>query len=419
MKKIILTLLLVFAFKINAQVWQVVAEAEMPHPVYGGEAVVIDSLIYVVGGFSDLINSNVNLIQEFNPQNNSWRIVDSMNTMRYGFVAGNYQDSLVVTGGVSLTLLLDNTLEIWNLINHPYIFDLDSNFTRTFATGLVHNNNLYVFGGVSINLLSTYMFRYNFPNSDIDFSNNFGFLISYPFQQISALANNSIYLFGGVFIGTSRAIYGFGTETTELNLLDSELMQSRAGGRAVTINDSSIYIIGGFNESQLALSSVEIFKVEDSTITNGPELNFERSELMAVRYNNSIYTFGGKNDLGTPVSEVEKLDLVTSIDYENIPEANEFILHPNYPNPFNPSTLINFYIPSRSQVQLKIYNLAGEEIIQLVNEEMQEGTHQVLFDASKENTTGLSSGVYFYKLIAFNFSTQNTYIDTRKMLLLK
>jgi hypothetical protein len=157
----------------------------------------------------------------------------------------------------------------------------------------------------------------------------------------------------------------------------------------------------------------------DSTITNGPELNFERSELMAVRYNNSIYTFGGKNDLGTPVSEVEKLDLVTSVDYENFPEANDFILYPNYPNPFNPSTLINFYIPSRSQVQLKIYNLSGEEVLELVNEEMEEGTHQVLFDASKENTTGLSSGVYFYKLIAFNFSTQNTYIDTRKMLLLK
>jgi len=421
MKKIITIIIFTFAFNLNAQVWQVVQGAEMPNPVYGGEAVVKDSLIYVLGGFSDLFNSNVNLIQEYNPQSNSWRIVDSLNALRYGFIADNYQDSIVITGGIELNLSLDQSLEIWNLLNPPYIYDLSLDFIRTFSTGLIHNDILYVFGGVSISLLSTYMFEYNIPSSEIISSNNFGFLISYPFQQMSALAGNSIYLFGGVFIGTSRAIYNYNTQNRELNLLQSELMQSRAGGRAVSINDSSIYIIGGFNETELALSSVEIFNVSGGnyTITNGPQFNFERSELMAVKYNNSIYVFGGKDDSGEPVSQVERLDLVTNVENENMPKANDFILYANYPNPFNPSTLISFYLPSISLVQLKIFNLAGEEILELVNEEMNEGTHQVLFGASGENLPQLSSGVYFYRLIAFNFSTQNTYIDTRKMLLLK
>jgi N-acetylneuraminic acid mutarotase len=421
MKKIVVIIIFIFAFNLNAQVWQVVDGGEMPNPVYGGEAIVRDSLIYILGGFSDLLNSNVNLIQEYNPQSNSWRIADSMNAFRYGFIADNFQDSIVIVGGINLDLSLDSSLEMWNLINNPYIYDLSLDFIRTFATGLIRNDILYVFGGMSVNLLSTYMFEYNIPSSTFDFEDNFGFLISYPFQQMSALAGNSIYLFGGVFIGTSRAIYKYNTQSRHLNLLQSKLMQSRAGGKAVSINNSRIYVIGGFNESELALSSTEIFNIEDDdyTITNGPQLNFERSELMAAKYNNSVYVFGGKDDAGSPVEQVERLDLVTSIKNENISELNDFILYSSYPNPFNPSTLISFHLPSQSLVQLKIYNLAGEEIIELVNEEMAEGTYQVLFDISGENIPQLSSGVYFYRLTAFNFSTQNSYIDTRKMLLLK
>jgi len=426
MKRIIPIIIFIFEFNLNAQVWQVVEDSEMPYPVYGGEAVVKDSLIFILGGFSELLNSNVNFIQEYNPQNNSWRIIDTMNSLRYGFVADNYQDSIVITGGIGFNLLLDNSLEIWNLINPPYIHDLSLDFIRTFSTGLIINNILYVFGGISINLSSTYMFEYNILSKSFLFRDNFGFLpvpplFQYPFQQTSATAGNSIFLFGGVFIGTSRAIYLYDTENRALNLLQSELMQSRAGGSAISANDSSIYVIGGFNESGLALSSVEIFNIgnENYTIINGPPLNFERSELMAVKYNNSIYVFGGKDDSGEPVIQVEKLDLITEVENENIPEPDDFVLYSNYPNPFNPSTLISFYLPSQSLVQLKIYNLAGEEIVELVNEEMNEGTHQILFSASGKNFSSLSSGVYFYRLIAFNFSTQNTYIDTRKMLLLK
>lgn len=419
MKKLIALIIFSISVNLYSQGWKVIQGAEMPLPVYGGEAVVVDSLIYVLGGFSDSLNINVKVIQEFNPRENSWRIIDSMNASRYGFVAGNFQDSVLIIGGISLNLSLDSSLEIWNLSSPPYVFDLRPDFIRTFATGLIHDTTLYVFGGVSVNLLSTYMFEYSIPDSTFPFRNNFGFLAAYPFQQMSAYAANSIYLFGGVFIATSRAIYRYDLQNKSLDLLQTELLQSRAGGRAVSLSDSLIYVIGGFNETALAHSSMEIFSVVNGnyTITNGPPLNFERSELMAVWYDNSIYVFGGKDDSGEPVRQTEKLDFVTSIENENIPGPDDFILYPNYPNPFNPSTNISFYIPSRSLVQIKIYNLAGEEIFELVNEEKEEGTHQVLF--SDKNFSAFSSGVYFYRIIAFNFSTQNTYIDTRKMLLLK
>ena len=106
-------------------------------------------------------------------------------------------------------------------------------------------------------------------------------------------------------------------------------------------------------------------------------------------------------------------DLVVSNDdnLNQIPE--EFILGQNFPNPFNPSTTIKFSIPSvetrdRVSVQLKVYDVLGNEIATLVNEEKPAGEYEVEFDAS-----GLTSGIYFYQLKAGSF------IQTKKMVYLK
>jgi len=85
-----------------------------------------------------------------------------------------------------------------------------------------------------------------------------------------------------------------------------------------------------------------------------------------------------------------------------------FSLSQNYPNPFNPSTVINFSIPKTSMVNLVVYDVLGREVMTLVNEVMQPGEYNALFDAST-----LSSGVYFYRLEAGSFT------DTKKMLLVK
>lgn len=87
---------------------------------------------------------------------------------------------------------------------------------------------------------------------------------------------------------------------------------------------------------------------------------------------------------------------------------SSFALDQNYPNPFNPSTKINFKLASNSFVKLIVFDLLGNEIRTLVNEEKQAGSYDVEFDAS-----GLSSGIYFYKIQTKDF------INTKKMLLMK
>jgi|WetSurMetagenome_2_1015567.scaffolds.fasta_scaffold67667_2 photosystem II stability/assembly factor-like uncharacterized protein len=90
----------------------------------------------------------------------------------------------------------------------------------------------------------------------------------------------------------------------------------------------------------------------------------------------------------------------------NIP--GEFKLYQNYPNPFNPGTVIGYSLLKNSFVTLKIYDILGKEIAILVDEKLKSGKYEVTFDGSR-----LSSGIYFYKLVAGNFS------ETKKMLMIK
>ena len=91
---------------------------------------------------------------------------------------------------------------------------------------------------------------------------------------------------------------------------------------------------------------------------------------------------------------------------EDTPE--EFSLDQNYPNPFNPSTKISWQSPVSSLQKLKVFDVLGNEVATLVNEEKPADTYEVTWNAS-----GLASGVYFYQLRAGNF------IDTKKMILLR
>jgi len=99
--------------------------------------------------------------------------------------------------------------------------------------------------------------------------------------------------------------------------------------------------------------------------------------------------------------------VVTDVEEEQN-MITEYKLYQNYPNPFNPSTTITFSLPQNSKVSLKVYDILGNLITTLLNDEKAEGFHKIKF-----NSANLSSGIYFYKLEAGN------YMKTEKMIILK
>lgn len=100
-------------------------------------------------------------------------------------------------------------------------------------------------------------------------------------------------------------------------------------------------------------------------------------------------------------------DIVVSIPADNA-KPESFALHQNYPNPFNPSTVINYQLPVSGKATLKVYDVLGNEVATLVNEEKPAGTYEINFDASR-----LTSGIYFYSLKTGSF------VETKRMVLLK
>ena len=90
-----------------------------------------------------------------------------------------------------------------------------------------------------------------------------------------------------------------------------------------------------------------------------------------------------------------------------------FALRQNYPNPFNPTTVIQYALPKSSLVKIEVYNILGQRVRALVEEEQEPGYKMIQWDGKDDGGVEVSSGVYFYKIEAGDF------VECRKMTLLK
>jgi hypothetical protein len=106
-------------------------------------------------------------------------------------------------------------------------------------------------------------------------------------------------------------------------------------------------------------------------------------------------------------------DLVTEVEsHPTLPR--DFALLQNYPNPFNPTTTIKYALPVRSRVSLKVFNVLGQRVAELVNGEQQAGYY------SAEWSAGVASGIYFYRIEALAVGEQGRrFVETKKMILLR
>ena len=129
--------------------------------------------------------------------------------------------------------------------------------------------------------------------------------------------------------------------------------------------------------------------------------------LYGLYFNSDNFVYAG-GLLGTMIKTIPT-ELRPSSTSGNILEVPEVVaLHQNYPNPFNPTTTITFQVPQNAYTSLKVYDLLGREVAELINEAITPGTHAVPWNASD-----LASGMYFYRLEVGGFS------ETKRMMLLK
>jgi flagellar hook assembly protein FlgD len=109
--------------------------------------------------------------------------------------------------------------------------------------------------------------------------------------------------------------------------------------------------------------------------------------------------------------------MLNSIDTNPI-VIHEFSLSQNYPNPFNPSTSIKFELAKSSVIQLKIYDILGREVRELVNEQLAAGPYDILWNGKNKHGISVGSGVFIYEIKA-QAAGQVVFRQSRKMVLLR
>ncbi len=154
--------------------------------------------------------------------------------------------------------------------------------------------------------------------------------------------------------------------------------------------------------------SATYFEVEFGTLENLLANNDVEIGDSLMLYHRVVTSDGYNNNPSESFSIILIRGTVVGTEETDSNLPDSYALYNNYPNPFNPTTKIEYSIPKTSNVELKVFDILGREVADLVNEEKPAGNYTVNFNASK-----LSSGIYFYRI------KSNEFIQTKKMILLR
>ena len=214
------------------------------------------------------------------------------------------------------------------------------------------------------------------------------------------LANGNLTLVGGTGISALSSL--------AINPVDGQLWATPLGGAIYKINkvDGSSTLIGNTGFSQTPSIA---FDSEGKFFGTINFVAYKISELISIDTANGTGTVIGSTGFSLISGLVMKGKVVVGIKEDAINQVPiDYALDQNYPNPFNPSTKISWQTPVSSRQVLKVYDVLGNEIVTLVNEEKEAGYHSIDFNAAD-----MPSGVYFYQLNVGEF------ISTKKMILLR
>ena len=173
----------------------------------------------------------------------------------------------------------------------------------------------------------------------------------------------------------------------------SDILGGEAG--IVTNNNGTVYWLeGNIDEEPLFVGTGDHpFMLQDiSTCVNAGIPDTTGLNLPEFDLAGNPRVYGGRIDMGA----YENQNVIVDTDFNTIQFLGNNLI--NHPNPFNPSTTIEFSIQNNSEIELSIYNIKGQKIKILANNIFSKGSHSIIWNGDDENNEPVSSGIYFYKL---------------------
>ncbi|MCU0344752.1 MAG: T9SS type A sorting domain-containing protein [Ignavibacteriaceae bacterium] len=401
---------------------------DMPEIRYTHSADEINGKVYIAGGISTEAGVWPTTMLVYDKADSSWTTIPLPDTLVRAWhtscVVGN---NLYLIGGV----ILQGTT--WNSTNEVYMFNTyNGEWTQknpmptdrcNLSCSLI-DNKIYVVGGMHyINNVPDYNGLKKIEVYDLA-TETWSTLPDMPTYRwgLSIVAfDNKIYVFGGRSLSIRHtALDVFDPQDSSWTTVTN--IPTPRYQLATCVIDSSIYAIDGWYSSSSGpiYDTVEVYNPITDVWTTGTSMPVSVAMLDGYVLDGKIYMYGGSftTHPNIGISDIwEFTPSPVSVETE-VTVPSGFKLEQNYPNPFNPATKIKYTIPQTSQIQIKVFDVLGNEIATLVDEYKPAGKYEVEFSAKGGSASGgnaynLPSGVYFYKLKAGSF------VETKKMILIR
>lgn len=251
-------------------------------------------------------------------------------------------------------------------------------------------------------------------------ANNYDAYMSVAFD--SRQASSYVYATGNTYTGSVNmndlltVKNNAQTGDTQWVKLYNGISSNRDYGNSITLDSSGNVYVTGRGPVSSGDEDIITIKYNEQGILqwvktyDGPGHGADNGQVIKLDKQNNIYVSGWSYGVGTGQADYLTIKYSTTTCFKRISNviSGEYKLFQNYPNPFNSKTNIIFQVPDEGIIELRIFDIIGQQAATPVNEYLTRGIYEIIFDASV-----LASGTYYYQL-----STGN-YLETKKMLLIK
>jgi hypothetical protein len=458
-------------YDVAANTWST-GFASIPSNMSAATAVTVGDKIYLFGGESA---GGLGRTYMYDPAANTWTTKANMLTLVTDALVVKFEDNnyiYVVGGGDGLFgTNVQSSVQLYNIATNTYTACTPLPAAVSMMGGGILNYTIIATGGWtgSTGSAVTYKGVINPGNmSQITWTP----VANYPAGGVTRMASfpvtlgtypsaAGIFCTGGAVNGSTLTgathLFNFCTDAWEV--LTPNLAQARSNFKGSGKMDNVVHVVAGFTTvavgthdkatlTAIAGNCYTPIPVElisfNANVNNGiveltwitaTELNNQGFEIQrsagsefekigfvdgyGTTTETKVYSFADRNvNHGSYSYRLKQIDFDGTFAYSDVinVEVNPpavFSLEQNYPNPFNPSTMIKFTLAADSKVSLKVFNVLGQEIASLIDQDMSAGTHTVDFNAE-----GINSGVYFYKIDATGLNGSE-FSDVKKMILTK
>jgi N-acetylneuraminic acid mutarotase len=401
-------LLLIFVSHAESE-WR--ENSPMPGNRTGASIILMDSTFYIIGGKNQ--SEFLGDVLAYNPRTDQWDTtsVPDMLTPRADASAVIYQDKIYVIGGRN-TRGACREVEVFYPDSNQWFEKKTLKGPRSGLTAVVLRDSLLIFGGIDSD--GNYSDKVEWYDSEGDKWIKLSPKMSPPRAgMFSFLNNEKLFFTGGFYFSplSSTAILNSDGNWSE----GVQLSVARGDGGTISKGDS-ILLIGGESLNG-ATDIIEVYDTSNNQVSDFLMLPAPRAGHCAGIWKDTLYVFGGYSMHSTDLlsSVIAFHPTITSLIHEhlsaNVP--NDINLLSNYPNPFNNMTNIEFHLAVSDYVDLKIFDVRGQLVDDLISKRLPGGSHVYHWNIESRPHGERATGVYIAVL------RTSTIMLTRKLLYVK